>query len=52
MPVVIGRLTQTLAWGDCDPAGIIYYPTYYRWMDGATWALIAQAGFPAQRMRK
>src|SRR3954465_12356385 len=50
MPV-IGRLTRTLAWGDCDPAGIIYYPTYYRWMDAATWALVRQAGFPAARMR-
>jgi 4-hydroxybenzoyl-CoA thioesterase len=46
-----GRLPRTLAWGDCDPAGIIYYPTYYRWMDAATWALVAQAGFPAARMR-
>lgn len=46
-----GRLLRTLAWGDCDPAGIIYYPTYYRWMDAATWALIDQAGYPAQRMR-
>src|SRR3954469_14090068 len=50
MPV-IGRLKRTLAWGDCDPAGIIYYPTYYRWMDAATWALVAEAGFPAKRMR-
>ena len=50
MPV-LGRMQRTLAWGDCDPAGIIYYPTYYRWMDAATWELIAQAGFPAARMR-
>jgi 4-hydroxybenzoyl-CoA thioesterase len=38
-------------WGDCDPAGIIYYPTYYRWMDNATWAMFAQAGYTAARMR-
>ena len=50
MPV-LGRMQRTLAWGDCDPAGIIYYPTYYRWMDAATWELIGQAGFPAARMR-
>ncbi|WP_427915189.1 acyl-CoA thioesterase [Ramlibacter sp. MMS24-I3-19] len=50
MPV-LGRMQRTLAWGDCDPAGIIYYPTYYRWMDAATWELVAQAGFPAARMR-
>lgn len=45
------RLAMTLRWGDCDPAGIIYYPTYYRWMDAATWALLAQAGHDAARMR-
>ena len=46
------RITRrTLAWGECDPAGIIFYPNYYRFMDEATWALFAQAGFAAQRMR-
>jgi len=40
-----------LAWGECDPAGIIYYPTYYRWMDQAAWELLADCGFGAQRMR-
>jgi 4-hydroxybenzoyl-CoA thioesterase len=48
----VGRLARTLTWGECDPAGIIYYPTYYRWMDAASWALLAQAGFPARRMRE
>jgi 4-hydroxybenzoyl-CoA thioesterase len=48
---VIARLRRSLTWGDCDPAGIIYYPTYYRWMDAATWAMIAGAGFTAARMR-
>jgi YbgC/YbaW family acyl-CoA thioester hydrolase len=48
---VIATLSRTLAWGDCDPAGIIYYPTYYRWMDAATWAMIGAAGYPAPRIR-
>lgn len=39
-------------WGDCDPAGIIFYPTYFRWMDSATWALLEQVGFDARRMRR
>ena len=42
---------RTLAWGECDPAGIIFYPNYYRWMDEASWALFASAGFSAERMR-
>ncbi|MBC5765382.1 acyl-CoA thioesterase [Ramlibacter albus] len=46
------RSRRTLAWGECDPAGIIFYPTYYRWMDAATWAMVAQAGYPAARMRE
>jgi len=46
------RVTRrTLAWGECDPAGIIFYPNYYRFMDEATWAMFAQAGYPAERMR-
>ncbi|HYD75902.1 acyl-CoA thioesterase [Ramlibacter sp.] len=47
----IFRLSRTVAWGDCDPAGIIFYPTYYRWMDAAIGELLAQCGWPAQRMR-
>ncbi|MCC6002364.1 MAG: acyl-CoA thioesterase [Pararhodobacter sp.] len=23
----------TISFGDCDPAGIVYYPNFYRWMD-------------------
>ena len=38
-------------WGDCDPAGIIFYPTYFRWMDAATWAFMASVGYDAKRMR-
>jgi 4-hydroxybenzoyl-CoA thioesterase len=38
-------------WGDCDPAGIIFYPTYFRWMDSACWAMFAGVGYPAKRMR-
>jgi 4-hydroxybenzoyl-CoA thioesterase len=46
------RVTRrTLAWGECDPAGIIFYPNYYRFMDEATWAMFAEAGYPAERMR-
>lgn len=45
------RMARTVEWGDCDPAGIIFYPTYYRWMDAASWNLFAQAGYGAERMR-
>src|ERR1044071_3365744 len=32
-------------WGDCDPAGIIFYPTYFRWIDAASWALFDAVGY-------
>ena len=36
--------TITVEWGDCDPAGIVYYPNYYRWMDQSTFRLFASVG--------
>ena len=32
-------------WAHCDPAGIIFNPNYYIWMDSGTHALIQAAGF-------
>jgi 4-hydroxybenzoyl-CoA thioesterase len=34
----------TVEWGDCDPAGIVYYPAYFRWSDQATYRLFLAAG--------
>jgi 4-hydroxybenzoyl-CoA thioesterase len=31
-------------WGDCDPAGIVYYPRYFQWFDASTAALFAAVG--------
>ena len=49
---IVGRFPCEVYWGDCDPAGIIFYPTYFRWMDAATWAFMASVGFGAKRMRE
>ena len=32
-------------WSNCDPAGIIFNPHYYAWMDQGTHALLQAAGF-------
>jgi 4-hydroxybenzoyl-CoA thioesterase len=40
-----------LQWGECDPAGIIFYPTYFRWFDSATWSMFAAVGYHAKKMR-
>jgi 4-hydroxybenzoyl-CoA thioesterase len=50
-PSIEGRLAFQVHWGDCDPAGIIFYPTYFRWMDAATWAFMDSVGYSAKRMR-
>jgi 4-hydroxybenzoyl-CoA thioesterase len=39
-------------WGDCDPAGIIFYPTYFRWVDAASWALFEAAGYSPKWMKE
>jgi 4-hydroxybenzoyl-CoA thioesterase len=39
-------------WGDCDPAGIVWYPRYFEWFDASTAALFAAAGVPNSVMHK
>jgi YbgC/YbaW family acyl-CoA thioester hydrolase len=48
---IVATFPCQVHWGDCDPAGIIFYPTYFRWMDSACWAMFAAVGYPAKRMR-
>lgn len=45
------RFSCQVQWGDCDPAGIIFYPTYFRLMDAATWAFMRAVGYDPKRMR-
>jgi 4-hydroxybenzoyl-CoA thioesterase len=35
--------TVRIEWGDCDPAGIVYYPRYFAIFDASTSALIERA---------
>lgn len=49
---IVGRFSCEVYWGDCDPAGIIFYPTYFRWMDAATWAFMNSVGYTPKRMRE
>jgi 4-hydroxybenzoyl-CoA thioesterase len=34
--VVVARREINVEWGDCDPAGIVYYPRYFAWFDACT----------------
>ena len=38
-------------WPDCDPAGILFYANYYRWMDDASYFLFVKAGLAWERLR-
>lgn len=36
--------------GDCDPAGIVFFPNYLRWMDQASLAYFKACGLPPWRV--
>jgi 4-hydroxybenzoyl-CoA thioesterase len=31
-------------WADSDPAGIVYYPNFFKWFETGTWHLLSKAG--------
>jgi 4-hydroxybenzoyl-CoA thioesterase len=33
------RRQLTVAWGDCDPAGIVFNPRFFEFFDASTWQL-------------
>lgn len=39
-------------WGDCDPAGIVYFPRFFEYFDACTNALFERAGFGKAEMLK
>jgi len=42
----------SIEWGDCDPAGIVYYPRYFAWYNDCTTALFAAAGVSARALHE
>ena len=43
-------LSRRVEWGDCDPAGIVFNPQFFRWFDHGTTMLYEAAGWPKQEM--
>ena len=39
-----------VGWGDCDPAGIVFYPRFYAWMDTVSHVLAREMGIPREAM--
>jgi 4-hydroxybenzoyl-CoA thioesterase len=38
--------TQRVAFGDCDPARIIWFPNFFRWIDSASRHFFVECGVP------
>src|SRR3990172_5048258 len=47
---IVGVFRCEVHWRDWERAGIIFYPTYFRWFDSATWAFFGAVGFPIKVM--
>ena len=41
--------TVDVTFGDCDPAGIVFYPNFFRWMDAASLRYFRAGGIPPWR---
>jgi 4-hydroxybenzoyl-CoA thioesterase len=39
-----------VGWGDCDPAGIVFYPRLYAWMDTVSHVLAREMGISREAM--
>lgn len=48
-------MIKTVAWevdvlfGDCDPAGIVFFPNFHKWMDASSTHFFRQCGVPPWR---
>ena len=49
---VLHSLDFRLSYGECDPAGIVYYAAFYPWFERAYTEWNHQGGFPSNRMRE
>jgi len=41
--------TVMIQFGDCDPAGIVFFPNYSRWLDASSLSFFMQCGVPPWR---
>lgn len=43
--------TYTVEWGDCDEAGIVFYPNYFYWLDCTFQRLLRSKGLSQRDIR-
>ena len=41
--MLVNSRVVRIQWGDCDPAGIVYYPRYFAFFDASTTMLVERA---------
>jgi 4-hydroxybenzoyl-CoA thioesterase len=41
-----------IEWGDCDPAGIVYFPRYFVFFDNCTTGMFEAVGLPKPQLLK
>ena len=44
------RVRVQVSWGDCDPAGIVFYPRFHAWMDMSSHVLARAMGVRREDM--
>jgi len=52
MTTLVNRRTLKIEWGQCDPAGIVFYPQFLTIFDASTGHLFARTGLSPSEMRK
>jgi 4-hydroxybenzoyl-CoA thioesterase len=50
--MLVNRRTLRIEWGQCDPAGIVFYPQYLIMFDTSTGWLFERTGLSPSLMRK
>src|SRR6202030_4179755 len=48
--MIVSRRRIRVDWGHCDPAGIVFYPNYFRWFDACPSGLFESAGLPLPQL--
>ncbi len=46
------KTSFTIEWGDCDEAGIVFYPNYFYWFDSAFHRLLRDRGMGVRDIRQ
>ncbi len=44
--------SMTIEWGDCDSAGMVFYPNYFRWFDSAFQHLLREKNLDQRSLSK